>query len=102
MLTTTAADFVLLVKPQFEAGRARVGKGGIVRDPVVHAGVLRDVVSGLDSSGLCVRELAVSPLRGADGNIEFLVHARRAPARVEPAALADAVARAHQAAEDAP
>ena len=55
---TPAADFVLLVKPQFEAGRARVGRGGIVRDPVVHAAVLREVVAGLDAPGSGVDALA--------------------------------------------
>ena len=72
---------MLLVKPQFEAGRARVGKGGIVRDPVVHDAVLREVVGGLDASGLGVRALVASPLRGADGNIEFFAHARRGRGR---------------------
>jgi 23S rRNA (cytidine1920-2'-O)/16S rRNA (cytidine1409-2'-O)-methyltransferase len=94
-LTTAAADFVLLVKHQFEAGRARVGKGGIVRDPVVHAGVLRDVVSGLDASGLGVRELAVSPLRGADGNIEFFALGRRERATVGEADIERIVSIAH-------
>ena len=97
MLTTTSADFVLLVKPQFEAGRARVGKGGIVRDPVVHAAVLRDVVSGLDGSGIGVRALAVSPLRGADGNIEFFAHARRERAAVDDGDIERVVAAAHGA-----
>jgi 23S rRNA (cytidine1920-2'-O)/16S rRNA (cytidine1409-2'-O)-methyltransferase len=97
-LTTDAADYVLLVKPQFEAGRARVGKGGIVRDPIVHGAVLRDVVSGLDASGLGVRALAVSPLRGADGNVEFFAHARRSRATVGETDIEHIVATAHGAA----
>ena len=97
MLTTAAADFVLLVKPQFEAGRSRVGKGGIVRDPVVHAAVLRDVVSGLDGSGLGVRALAVSPLRGADGNVEFFAHARRDRALIDERDIERVIAAAHGA-----
>jgi len=72
---TAAADFVLLVKPQFEAGRARVGKGGIVRDPDVHRAVLREVRDGLAVSDLRVVDAVASPLRGADGNAEFLFHA---------------------------
>jgi len=96
-LTTASADFVLLVKPQFEAGRARVGKGGIVRDPVVHGAVLRDVVSGLDASGLGVRALSVSPLRGADGNVEFFFPARRGPATVDEADIERVVTAAHGA-----
>jgi 23S rRNA (cytidine1920-2'-O)/16S rRNA (cytidine1409-2'-O)-methyltransferase len=97
VLTTVAADFVLLVKPQFEAGRARVGKGGIVRDPVVHDAVLRDVVSGLDGSGLGVCALAVSPLKGADGNIEFFARARQGPATVTDADIERVIAVAHGA-----
>jgi 23S rRNA (cytidine1920-2'-O)/16S rRNA (cytidine1409-2'-O)-methyltransferase len=92
-LTADDADFVLLVKPQYEAGRARVGRRGIVRDPAVHAAVLREVVAGLDDAGLGVTAVVPSPLRGADGNVEFLVHARRGPSTVATEAL-DAAVRA--------
>ena len=92
-LTTADAAFVLLVKPQYEAGRARVGRRGIVRDPEVHAAVLREVVTGLDRAGLGVSAVTPSPLRGADGNVEFLVHARRGSATVAGTALDDAVRR---------
>ena len=71
--TAPDGDLVLLVKPQFEAGRARVGKGGIVRDPAVHRAVLREVRDGLRDAGLLVVDVMASPLRGADGNVEFLV-----------------------------
>jgi 23S rRNA (cytidine1920-2'-O)/16S rRNA (cytidine1409-2'-O)-methyltransferase len=94
-LTTLDADFVLLVKPQFEAGRARIERGGIVRDQAVHEGVLRDVVGVLAGHGLGVAALVVSPLRGADGNIEFFARARRGPAEVDAAAIARVVADAH-------
>lgn len=78
---TETADFVLLVKPQFEAGPTRVGRGGIVRDPEVHAAVLGEVAAGLAAAGLLVTAVVGSPLRGADGNREFLVRAdRRGPA----------------------
>jgi 23S rRNA (cytidine1920-2'-O)/16S rRNA (cytidine1409-2'-O)-methyltransferase len=100
-LTTPDADFVLLVKPQYEAGRARVGRRGIVRDPDVHAAVLREVVASLDAAGLVVGAVVPSPLRGADGNVEFLAHARRLGPAVSAVALDDAVARAHAAAQDA-
>lgn len=70
------ADFVLLVKPQFEAGRSRVGKGGVIRDQQVRRAVMGEVVAGLDALGLGVRDLVVSPITGADGNVEFLVLAR--------------------------
>ncbi len=93
-LTADDADFVLLVKPQYEAGRTRVGTGGIVRDPAVHAAVLREVVDGLDRTGLGVVAVTPSPLRGADGNVEFLAHARRGPATVHPDSLDDSVRQA--------
>ena len=71
--TMADGDLVLLVKPQFEAGRARVGKGGIVRDPDVHRSVLREVRDGLAGAGLFVVDVMPSPLTGADGNVEFFV-----------------------------
>ncbi len=69
-------DFVLLVKPQFEAGKGKVGKGGIVRDPMVHVEVLSKVIHCLEQAGIGARELIRSPLRGAGGNVEFLLWAR--------------------------
>jgi 23S rRNA (cytidine1920-2'-O)/16S rRNA (cytidine1409-2'-O)-methyltransferase len=86
------------VKPQYEAGRARLGRGGIVRDPEVHAAVLQEVVAALDDVGLGVRAVIPSPLRGADGNVEFLAQAQRASATVTPTDLFDAVRHAHEAA----
>ncbi|MBC7247713.1 MAG: TlyA family RNA methyltransferase [Actinobacteria bacterium] len=64
-------DMIALVKPQFEAERGRVGKGGVVRDPGVHRDVLRRVLGDAGELGLHLRGLLPSPLRGADGNIEF-------------------------------
>lgn len=89
--TAPDGDFVLLVKPQFEAGPVRVGKGGIVRDPTVHRAVLDEVVSGLATIDVGVQAVVASPINGAGGNREFLVHARRAPVRVTPAELAAVV-----------
>jgi 23S rRNA (cytidine1920-2'-O)/16S rRNA (cytidine1409-2'-O)-methyltransferase len=93
-LTRADGDFVLLVKPQFEAGRTRVGKGGIVREPAVHEAVLGEVMGALESHGLGVAALAVSRLRGAEGNVEFFARARRGPATVVPAEIARVVASA--------
>jgi 23S rRNA (cytidine1920-2'-O)/16S rRNA (cytidine1409-2'-O)-methyltransferase len=67
---------VLLVKPQFEAGRDEVGKGGVVRDPEVHARVVADVLQGLESLGVGVIGSVESPLLGPAGNKEFLVAAK--------------------------
>jgi 23S rRNA (cytidine1920-2'-O)/16S rRNA (cytidine1409-2'-O)-methyltransferase len=93
-LTSNDGELVLLVKPQFEAGRARVGRGGIVRDPSVHRDVLGSVVEGLGGAGIETVAVMGSPLRGADGNREFLAHARKPGpevVRVDDASL-DAVA----------
>ena len=67
-------DIVALVKPQFEAGRECVGKGGVVRDPVVHAGVVQKVTDFADGLGLVSRGSVESPLLGPAGNKEFFVH----------------------------
>lgn len=69
---------VALIKPQFEAGRAEVGKGGVVRDPAVHERVCAEVVDWLVASGWAVDGVVESPITGPEGNVEFLVSARRA------------------------
>jgi 23S rRNA (cytidine1920-2'-O)/16S rRNA (cytidine1409-2'-O)-methyltransferase len=74
------ADVVALVKPQFEAGRAEVGKGGIVRDPAVQARVVDEVVFAADALGLRRAGLTESPIAGMEGNREFLLHLRQATA----------------------
>jgi len=63
---------VALIKPQFEAGRREVGKGGVVRDPEVHRRVLERVLGIAAELGLGLRGLMPSPLRGPAGNVEFL------------------------------
>jgi 23S rRNA (cytidine1920-2'-O)/16S rRNA (cytidine1409-2'-O)-methyltransferase len=86
------ADVVLLVKPQFEAGRAEVSKGrGVVRDPAVWRRVLVEVVAALDGHGAAMMGVMVSPLTGADGNVEFLVHLRASAGGEPPPATADAL-----------
>ncbi|MBC8076792.1 MAG: TlyA family RNA methyltransferase, partial [Chloroflexales bacterium] len=71
-LIAPGAWVVALVKPQFEAGAAQVGKGGVVRDPAVHRAVLRRTLAGAASMGLATHGLVRSPLTGPAGNIEFL------------------------------
>jgi 23S rRNA (cytidine1920-2'-O)/16S rRNA (cytidine1409-2'-O)-methyltransferase len=84
------ADLVWLVKPQFEAGRAAVSAGrGVVRDPEVRAEALEAVGARLQELGATIMGAMVSPLRGADGNVEFLLHAA-APGR-DPVARPSAV-----------
>jgi 23S rRNA (cytidine1920-2'-O)/16S rRNA (cytidine1409-2'-O)-methyltransferase len=67
------AEAVLLVKPQFEAGRGDVGAGGIVRDPAVHRRVLQEVWAFFAGTELRPRALAMSPIKGGEGNTEFLL-----------------------------
>lgn len=71
-LLRSGGRVVLLVKPQFEAGRAQVGKGGVVRDPQVHRSVLLDLVAWAEREGLGVQDVVASPIRGPAGNVEFL------------------------------
>ncbi len=68
---------IALVKPQFEAGRKRLERGGVVRDPVVHRAVLREVRGAAAALGLATTGLVASPLRGPAGNREFLVELQR-------------------------
>jgi 23S rRNA (cytidine1920-2'-O)/16S rRNA (cytidine1409-2'-O)-methyltransferase len=73
-----ATDLVLLVKPQFEAGRVVVARGkGVVRDPAVWRSALEGVTSALVDAGTGIMGAMVSPLIGPAGNVEFLVHARK-------------------------
>ena len=72
------ADLVLLVKPQFEAGRAEASRGrGVIRDPDVRARVLEEVSGALADLGAAIMGTMESPLKGADGNVEYLLHARK-------------------------
>ncbi len=87
MVTTADAQLVLLAKPQFEAGRDRVPRGGVVRDPAVHAEVLTGLATGLAAAGLPVVDGLASPLLGAEGNREFLLYVQRGAAAMSPAQL---------------
>ncbi|MCB1493247.1 MAG: TlyA family RNA methyltransferase [Rhodobiaceae bacterium] len=76
-LAAPGAWLVALVKPQFEAGREALGKGGIVRDPAVHQRVCADVAGLLRQAGWVPTEPVVSPVTGGDGNTEFLIGAEK-------------------------
>jgi len=76
-ISLTKALPAALIKPQFEAGRAAVGKGGIVRDPAVHAAVRARIRAWLEGQGWQVTGEAPSPIEGSDGNREFLIAARK-------------------------
>jgi 23S rRNA (cytidine1920-2'-O)/16S rRNA (cytidine1409-2'-O)-methyltransferase len=94
------ADLVLLVKPQFEAGRAAVSKGkGVVRDPSVWLGALEGVASALHDAGTGIMGAMPSPLTGASGNVEFLLHARKGVERSDAGHAAALVSAAVSEAE---
>ena len=87
-----------LIKPQFEAGKDKVGKKGVVREPEVHREVLEHFLETAKEIGFAVRNLTFSPVKGPEGNIEFLGHLSKAPVdppfEPDPAAI---VAAAHEA-----
>jgi 23S rRNA (cytidine1920-2'-O)/16S rRNA (cytidine1409-2'-O)-methyltransferase len=94
-LLAEPAEIVALVKPQFEAGRERVGKRGVVRDAAVHHEVLAQTVAAAERLGLGLLDASASPLLGPEGNREFLIHLMRAASRVDAAGvIAAAVAPA--------
>jgi 23S rRNA (cytidine1920-2'-O)/16S rRNA (cytidine1409-2'-O)-methyltransferase len=78
-LTSPEAWLVALIKPQFEVGKGRVGKGGVVRDPALHAEVCETIRGWLEEQGWPVIGLVPSPVTGPAGNREFLIGARRRP-----------------------
>lgn len=82
-LAAPGADLVLLVKPQFEAGRADVGRGGIVRDPLVRRRAVEKVMLCLDDAGLGAQGVSPSPLAGADGNREVFLWCRAGAVRMD-------------------
>lgn len=76
-LLKVGAEMVCLIKPQFEAGRDKVGKKGVVRDPDVHEEVIRKVIDFADVIGFSVLDLDFSPIKGPEGNIEYLLYLRK-------------------------
>jgi len=76
-LAKPRAKLVALVKPQFEAGREEVGKGGVVRDPAVHDRVCADVAAWVEAQGWTVLGITPSPITGPEGNVEFLLGAEK-------------------------
>lgn len=94
-------EFISLIKPQFEAGRDRVGKKGVVRDAQVHLDVVKEILSFIDQDmQWTAQDLSFSPIKGPEGNIEFLVHIlpkSRATHSVTPEEVAEVVRQAHEA-----
>lgn len=78
-LLTGTGEIVCLIKPQFEAGREKVGKKGVVRDPAVHLEVIEKVMEYAMSISLEPAHLSFSPIKGPEGNIEYLLHLKKRP-----------------------
>ncbi len=76
-LLDDAGEMVCLIKPQFEAGREKVGKKGVVRDPKVHLEVVEGILAHVRGIGFSVLHLDYSPIKGPEGNIEYLVHIKK-------------------------
>lgn len=90
------ADLVLMVKPQFEVGRERLGAGGVVRDPALRAGAVLDVARAAAALGLGTAGVAASPLPGPSGNVEYFLHLRRGAPEPDAQAVERAVAEGPQ------
>lgn len=82
-LLTDEGEIVCLIKPQFEAGREKVGKKGVVRDPAVHLEVIEKVIAYATAIHLEPRHLSFSPIKGPEGNIEYLLHLKKRPEEQE-------------------
>ncbi len=78
-LLTEDGEVVCLIKPQFEAGREKVGKKGVVRDPAVHREVIEMVTAYAQSISFAPCHLEFSPIKGPEGNIEYLLHLKKLP-----------------------
>lgn len=76
-LARTGAKLIALIKPQFEAGRAEIGKGGVVRDAAIHARVCTEARGWVESQGWAVLGVTPSPITGPEGNVEFLLGAEK-------------------------
>jgi 23S rRNA (cytidine1920-2'-O)/16S rRNA (cytidine1409-2'-O)-methyltransferase len=92
---TKPFGIVTLIKPQFEAGKENVGKKGVVRDKYIHADVIRDIVEFAESKGVCTCGLTYSPIKGPEGNIEYLAYFRDGGTDMSPD-IGDIVEQAHK------
>jgi len=95
LLRPESGQVLCLIKPQFEAGKENVGKKGVVRDPAVHLSVLESFVELARSLGFTIRNLTFSPVKGPEGNIEFLAHLSLTSSESRIPELAALVQEAH-------
>jgi 23S rRNA (cytidine1920-2'-O)/16S rRNA (cytidine1409-2'-O)-methyltransferase len=86
-VSKSSADFLLMVKPQFEVGRERLGAGGVVRDPALRRSAVLDVAQSAYDVGLGTMGIAASPLPGPAGNVEYFLWLRRGAPAISEAAL---------------
>ena len=96
-LLKPTGQVLCLIKPQFEAGKDKVGKKGVVRDPAVHEEVLQNFISLAKSLDFTIRNLTFSPVKGPEGNIEFLAHLSMQPGEDSYLSPGDLVAQSHAA-----
>lgn len=90
-------EMVCLIKPQFEAGKEKVGKKGVVRDAKVHQEVIEHIISFAKEIGFTIKNLEFSPIKGPEGNIEYLLYIQKGMEnQEEPADAAATVAQAHE------
>ena len=96
-LLKDGGEMVCLIKPQFEAGREKLGKKGVVRDKSVHEEVVNNIISFALSNGFSVLDLEYSPIKGPEGNIEYLVHIKKTddPIKEESVDIHSVVEAAH-------
>lgn len=96
-LLKPTGQVLCLIKPQFEAGKDKVGKKGVVRDPAVHEEVLQNFIALAKSLNFTIQNLTFSPVKGPEGNIEFLAHLSKQPGQDAYTAPGELVAQAHAA-----
>ncbi len=77
LLMNEGGELICLIKPQFEAGRDKVGKKGVVREPETHLEVIQKIIDFSIENGFSVRNLSFSPIKGPEGNIEYLIHLKK-------------------------
>ena len=96
-LLKDGADLVCLIKPQFEAGRDEVGKKGVIRDPAVHEEVVNGILCFATTIGLSVMGLDFSPIKGPEGNIEYICHLKKGSFETPTIDVAAVVRASHEA-----
>lgn len=96
-ILTDDGTMVCLIKPQFEAGRENVGKRGVVKNPKVHRDVIAEVFGFTEALGFAVKGLTFSPIKGPNGNIEYLMYIKKNGGESDAIDIAAVVAEAHEA-----